>query len=126
MPTTSRADGGAHDALGEPDVPADTAGHAADGPANGAPGERTSLPRFWSTPAFMIIAAATVIGLALRAFLLFTPGFLTSGTVEYDDGVYLGAATQLLHGTLPYSGYAFVQPPGILIIALPFAVIAHF
>ncbi|HEY1699956.1 MAG TPA: hypothetical protein VGG75_09635 [Trebonia sp.] len=125
MPTTSRADGGAHDALGEPDAPADAVVDAADG-ANGAPGEQASPPRFWSTPAFMIIAAATVIGLALRAFLLFTPGFLTSGTVEYDDGVYLGAAIQLLHGSLPYSGYAFVQPPGILIIALPFAVIAHF
>jgi hypothetical protein len=122
MPTTSRADGGAHDALGEPGVPADTA----DGAANGAPGEQARPPRFWSGPAFLIIVAATVTGLALRAFLLFTPGFLTSGTVEYDDGVYLGAAIQLLHGTLPYSRYAFVQPPGILIIALPFAVIAHF
>src|ERR1700744_5395491 len=84
MPTTSRADGGAHDALGEPDAPADAVVDAADG-ANGAPGKQASPPRFWSTPAFMIIAAATVIGLALRAFLLFTPGFLTSGTVEYDD-----------------------------------------
>ena len=29
----------------------------------------------------------------------------------YDDGVYLGAATRLVHGVLPYRDFDFVQPP---------------
>jgi hypothetical protein len=66
-----------------------------------------------------VILAATVLALALRLFLVTRPGFLTSGTVEYDDGVYLGAAMRLLHGAMPYKDYAFVQPPGIVVIALP-------
>jgi hypothetical protein len=70
-------------------------------------------------PTGLVILAATVLALALRLFLVTRPGFLTSGTVEYDDGVYLGAATRLLHGALPYKDYAFVQPPGIIVIALP-------
>jgi len=74
-------------------------------------------------PAGLAILTATVLALALRLFLVTRPGFLTSGTVEYDDGVYLGAALRLLHGALPYKDYAFVQPPGIVVIALPGALI---
>src|SRR6202007_3426940 len=74
-------------------------------------------------PAGLAILAATALALALRLFLVTRPGFLTSGTVEYDDGVYLGAALRLLHGALPYTDHAFVQPPGIVVVALPGAVI---
>src|SRR6202034_240452 len=75
------------------------------------------------SPASLAILTATVLALALRLFLVSRPGFLTSGTVEYDDGVYLGAALRLLHGALPYKDYAFVQPPGIIVVALPGAVL---
>jgi hypothetical protein len=75
------------------------------------------------SPAGLAILTATVLALALRLFLVTRPGFLTSGTVEYDDGVYLGAALRLLHGALPYKDYAFVQPPGIVVVALPGAFI---
>jgi hypothetical protein len=75
------------------------------------------------SPAGLAILTATVLALALRLFLVTRPGFLTSGTVEYDDGVYLGAALRLLHGALPYKDYAFVQPPGIVIVALPGALL---
>ena len=75
------------------------------------------------SPASLAILTATALGLALRLFLVTRPGFLTSGTVEYDDGVYLGAALRLLHGALPYKDYAFVQPPGIVVVALPGALI---
>ena len=75
------------------------------------------------SPAGLAILTATVLALALRLFLVTRPGFLTSGTVEYDDGVYLGAALRLLHGALPYKDYAFVQPPGIVVVALPGALI---
>jgi hypothetical protein len=79
--------------------------------------------RLVKTPAGLAILIATLLALALRLFLLTRPGFLTSGTVEYDDGVYLGAALRLLHGALPYKDFAFVQPPGIVVVALPGAII---
>ena len=50
------------------------------------------------SPAGLAILTATVLALALRLFLVTRPGFLTSGTVEYDDGVYLGAALRRLEG----------------------------
>src|SRR3984885_6097694 len=75
------------------------------------------------SPGGLAILIATVLALALRLFLVSRPGFLTSGTVEYDDGVYLGAALRLLHGALPYKDYAFVQPPGIIVVALPGALL---
>src|ERR1700730_9043870 len=71
------------------------------------------------SPGGLAILIATVLALALRLFLVTRAGFLTSGTVEYDDGVYLGAALRLLHGALPYKDYAFLQPPGIIVVALP-------
>jgi len=79
---------------------------------------------YWLSPAGLVIATATVLALALRCFIFTQSSFLTSGSIEYDDGVYLGAAIRLLHGTLPYKGYAFLQPPGILVVALPFAIIS--
>src|ERR1700733_6486474 len=75
------------------------------------------------SPGGLAILIATVLALALRLFLVTRAGFLTSGTVEYDDGVYLGAALRLLHGALPYKDYAFVQPPGIVVVARPGALI---
>ncbi len=83
---------------------------------------RRRWPRAKS-PAGPALLIATILALALRLLLVTRPGFLTSGTVEYDDGVYLGAALRLLHGALPYKDYAFVQAPGIVIVALPGAVV---
>jgi len=75
------------------------------------------------TPTGLVILIATALALTLRLFLVSRAGFLTSGTVEYDDGVYLGAAIRLLHGALPYKDYAFVQPPGIIVVGLPGALV---
>jgi alpha-1,2-mannosyltransferase len=69
------------------------------------------------------VAAGTVLALFIRLFTLSRTGFLTSVN-EYDDGVYLGSAIRLLQGSLPYHDYAFVQPPGILLIATPAALVA--
>ncbi len=71
-----------------------------------------------------VIVAATIVALAIRLFTLSRPGFLTSPT-EYDDGVYLGAAIRLTQGVLPYHDFAFVQPPGILLLMTPVALIAR-
>jgi len=39
----------------------------------------------------------------------------------YDDGVYYAGAAALVSGRLPYRDFLFVHPPGILLVAAPFA-----
>jgi alpha-1,2-mannosyltransferase len=70
------------------------------------------------------MVAATVVALGVRLFTLSRPGFLTQST-EYDDGVYLGAAIRLTQGVMPYKDFAFVQPPGILLLMSPVALFAR-
>jgi hypothetical protein len=71
-----------------------------------------------------VMVAATMLALGMRLFMLTRPGFLTHST-EYDDGVYLGAAIRMTQGILPYRGFAFVQPPGILLLMSPVALFAR-
>jgi alpha-1,2-mannosyltransferase len=81
----------------------------------------TAWPRRrWLTPWGVTVILATVLALALRLFILTRPGLLTDVT-EYDDGVYLGGAIRLTEGALPYRDFAFVQPPGILLLMTPVA-----
>jgi alpha-1,2-mannosyltransferase len=82
-----------------------------------------ALRAYWLSPAGVVILAATGLALGLRLFMLSRPLFLT-GVTEYDDGVYLGGAIRLISGALPYHDFAFVQPPGILLLMAPVAVIA--
>jgi len=76
------------------------------------------------TRAGLVIVLTTALALALRLFTLTRPGFLT-GVSEYDDGVYLGAAIRLTQGALPYRDFAFVQPPGMLLLMTPAALVAR-
>jgi hypothetical protein len=75
------------------------------------------------SPPGLVMLAATVIALAIRLYLLTRLRYLT-GITEYDDGVYLGGAVSLISGTVPYHGFAFVQPPGILLLMVPVALLA--
>ena len=70
------------------------------------------------------MAIATAIALGVRLYTLSRLGFLTQPN-EYDDGVYLGAAIRLTQGVLPYHDFAFVQPPGILLLMSPVALFAR-
>ncbi len=45
--------------------------------------------------------------------------------IGYDDGVYLGAATRLVHGVLPYRDFDFAQPPGITLVMGPVALLGR-
>jgi alpha-1,2-mannosyltransferase len=82
-----------------------------------------ALRAYWLSPAGLVILVATGLSLGLRLFMLSRPLFLT-GVTEYDDGVYLGGAIRLISGSVPYHEYAFVQPPGILLLMAPVALIA--
>ena len=106
-------------------------GQAADGrrdPGTGAvsagPRRTTRLRAYWLSPVGVTVILATMLAFGLRVFILTRPGMLT-GVTEYDDGVYLGGAIRLTEGILPYRDYAFVQPPGILILMTPAAVVAR-
>ena len=69
----------------------------------------------WAVP-----IAIAGIGFVLRLLVLLRGGGLT-GIGSYDDGVYYAAAASLVHGRLPYVSFLFIQPPGIVVAAAPFA-----
>jgi hypothetical protein len=70
-----------------------------------------------------VILLATALAVVVRLFTLTRHGYLT-GITEYDDGVYLGAALRMTEGAMPYKDFALVQPPGILLLMTPVALIA--
>lgn len=91
--------------------------------AQQARGLGTRLRAYWLTAPGKIIALTTLLALAIRLFTLTRPGYLT-GVTEYDDGVYLGGAVRMIEGAMPYKDFALVQPPGILLLMTPVALIA--
>ena len=84
---------------------------------------RARLRAYWLSAPGKVIFLATALALGIRLFTLTRPGYLT-GITEYDDGVYLGAALRMTEGAMPYKDFALVQPPGILILMAPAALIA--
>jgi hypothetical protein len=91
--------------------------------ATGGPLSAVRLRAYWLSPAGIVMLAATALALVIRVYTLTRPGYLT-GVTEYDDGVYLGGAIRLLQGSLPYHDWAYVQPPGILLLMTPVALLA--
>jgi len=81
------------------------------------------LRAYWLTPPGIVMLIATVLAVAIRLFTLTRAGYLR-GITEYDDGVYIGGALRLVEGQLPYKDFAFIQPPGILLLMTPVALIA--
>jgi hypothetical protein len=94
----------------------------AEAPAGGAPA-RSRLAAAWRDPVTIVITAATVLALGLRIYELSRPGYLL-GLTEYDDGSYFGSSVHLVGGILPYRDFIFVQPPGVLLLMAPVALVA--
>jgi hypothetical protein len=94
----------------------------AEAPAGGVPA-RSRLGAAWRNPVTIVITAATVLALGLRIYELSRPGYLL-GLTEYDDGSYFGSSVHLVGGILPYRDFVFVQPPGILLLMAPVALVA--
>lgn len=79
-----------------------------------------------SRPQWLTVAAVVLVGLlgaAVRLQQTFHPSPLYYGT--YDDGVHFSAAVNLVHGHLPYRDVLFLQPPGVIVAASPFAFLAE-
>ena len=73
-------------------------------------------------PVGAVVVGLTVLAAALRLYRL---GFGYAHPVaEYDGGVYLSSALALVDGRLPYRDYVLVQPPGIVLLLSPVALLA--
>jgi alpha-1,2-mannosyltransferase len=71
----------------------------------------------------LVIAACAALALLLRAYQLSRPGYLL-GVTEYDDGAMFGETLQFVSGVIPYRDFQMVQPPGIMLIMAPAALLA--
>ncbi len=80
------------------------------------------LSRAWAI-AIPAIIAVVAFGSRLTS-LLHMGGF--HHLMGYDEGVYFGASTGLVHGLMPYRDFVFVHPPGILVLLSPLAALSHF
>lgn len=70
--------------------------------------------------------AAVSLSIGCLAFVVYlwqlsVPEFIAF----YDTGVYMAASIHLVSGVLPYRSFTFVNPPGILLLMSPVAVIAR-
>lgn len=75
-------------------------------------------------PAWVIPASVGVIALIARLGSVLAAGGLHA-LLGYDEGVYMGAATALVHGLIPYRDFTLVHPPGSTILLAPFALLAR-
>ena len=102
----------------------DTTVRSAAGPPRDEATAHRSLRRLVPrTPAGIVIAAATLLGLVLRGYQLSRSGHLL-GVTEYDDGADFGSALRLVNGAIPYRDFVTVQPPGITLLMLPAALLS--
>jgi len=69
-----------------------------------------------------IVLACAAVAAGLAGLQLSRPGNLFGQTE--DISTYLGAAVRLVHGVLPYRDYVYVQPPGFVLLASPFGLLA--
>jgi alpha-1,2-mannosyltransferase len=87
------------------------------------PGGRAADPAGqirWQT--IVLVTALLAVGLRLATLVL--AGHL-KGVFEYDDGVYFGSAVLLIHGHLPYRDFVLIQPPGLILLLTPFALLSN-
>jgi hypothetical protein len=98
---------------------------SADGSQGGAPAAQQGRRPAWLTPVNVVIIVITLVAFALRLHRQYArPGFLL-GVTEYDDGPYFGSAVRLVHGSMPYRQFVFVQPPGITLLMSPAALLSY-
>jgi hypothetical protein len=67
----------------------------------------------------LAIGGIAVVGGLVRLAALIRTGGPLGFYVDYDEGVYSSAATELSRGNLPYHDFVFVHPPGILYVLTP-------
>ena len=68
----------------------------------------------------LIAVCVGLLGLGIYLWQLQVPELLSF----YDSGVYLGASIHFVSGVMPYRDFTFVQPPGILLLMSPIALLS--
>lgn len=84
------------------------------------------LPGATSPPAIALAAGAA--GLLIGITQMAAPGWfrgVLGYNLGYDDGVYVGAPTRLVHGAIPYRDFVIVYPPGHVYLMLPIALLGR-
>jgi len=92
--------------------------------AGTGPGPVTTSGVHLLRPPWAVPAVVFAVAVAMRLIPLLVQHTLT-GVLEYDDGVQFSAAAQLVAGHLPYRGFVFIQPPGVVLLLSPFTALAH-
>jgi len=75
-------------------------------------------------PATAVVVAMALLAAGLQMLRLTRPNALLSGG-SYDTAVYLGSAIRLVHGALPYRDFSLLQPPGLVLVLSPFALLSE-
>ncbi len=83
--------------------------------------ETRTPERFRLSQRHAIAIGVGLLSLGLSLWQLTVPGLLNFP----DSGVYFAAAFRLAKGALPYRDFTFVQPPGILLLMSPVALISR-
>jgi hypothetical protein len=74
-------------------------------------------------PARALIVLMAVLAAGLQGLRLARPGGLLPGNAS-DTALYLGSAIRLVHGVLPYRDFVLLQPPGVVLLMSPFALLS--
>jgi alpha-1,2-mannosyltransferase len=91
------------------------------GPRSASRGPSDTRPAPERTRA--VISVAALLAAAVTFYQLSRPGSLLGTSA--DVAVYLGGSVRLVHGVLPYRDFVFVQPPGFMLLATPFAFLSE-
>lgn len=78
--------------------------------------------RVAAIPLPAVVAALTVVAAAFRLYRL-AFGY-AHPVAEYDGSVYLSSSIALVDGRLPYRDFVLVQPPGLVLLLSPVALLA--
>ena len=118
MPGRSAATGGRDKPRNRasPAVPADEGVPFKDRP------DQTALAA--SRRDILLLLALAAVAFAIRAVPVLLGGGML-GLQGYDDGVYFGAATALVHGVIPYRDFLLLHPPGIVVGLSPLAALGN-
>ena len=82
---------------------------------------RLALSKDDDTRSLFVAVVVGLLGLGTYLWQISVPIYLQL----YDSGVYLAGAMHLVSGVMPYRDFAFVQPPGILILLSPVALLSR-
>lgn len=80
----------------------------------------TRWVRRWGIEVFVACVAAGV------RFATYSSGIGLRAAIGYDDSAYFAGAQAFAAGHLPYRDFPFLQPPGVVLVPTPFALLGHF